>query len=307
MILALFKKFIDCPDKRGRMAHLLFDFSDPKQAKLFPQHGWAINSQGAKILWLPLLRLFKFLRKTLEEKGRSGQSHPSILHDSLAFLATLQNLAITLRELHRVTRLSRNLLGNLDPLTLTADHRAYEMVPLYIDLAFSYLRRTPDLLVMACRPLLFEHWQSVPQKFKDWIANLSQLESRKPLCDFTILSEAVSNHTEWFNAVRGRALLPGKKGIKDALENRAVQLRVVKQKRGSNRPRFTVMVNSKARDVERDEDMLARINEAITGLCRLMTGIHAAIGVGSRYQLGDQLLLLGNDEDIVGYWPQIGS
>jgi hypothetical protein len=307
MVLALFKTFINRSDKRGRMAHLLFDFSDPKQAKLFPQHGWAINSQGAKILWLPLLRLFKFLRKTLEEKGRSGQSHPGIVHDSLAFLATLQNLAITLRELHRITRLSCNLPGNLDPVTLTADHRAYEMAPLYIDLAFSYLRRTPDLLVMACRPLLFEHWQSVPQKFKDWIANLSQLESHKPLCDFTILSEAVSNHTEWFNAVRGRSPLPGKKGIRDALEHRAVQLRVVKQKRGSIRPRFTVMVQSRAREVERDKDILLRLTESIAGLCRLMTGIHTAIGVGSRYQWGDQLIVLGNDEDIVGYWPQIGT
>jgi hypothetical protein len=307
MVLALCRKFTYWSDKRGRMKQLLFDFYDQNQAKLFPEHGWAINSQGVKILWLPLLGLFEFLRKTLQEKGRLRQSHPGIVHNSLAYLATLQNLAITLRELHRMTRLSNRDPGNLDPVRLTADHRAYEMAPLYIDLAFSYLRRTPDLLAMACRPLLFEHWQLVPQRFKDWIANLSHLESRKPLCDFTILSEAVSNHTEWFNVLRGRSPLSGKKGVSDALEHRAVQLRVVKQHSGSSQPRFTVMVQSRARDVERGHDMLPRLTESIAGLCRLMTGIHAAIGVGNRYQWGDQFVLVGNDEDTVGYWPQIGT
>jgi hypothetical protein len=67
------------------------------------------------------------------------------------------------------------------------------------------------------------------------------------------------------------------------------------------------MVQSRARDVERDKDILLRLTKSIAGLCRLMTGIHAAIGVGSRYQRDDQLVLLGNDEDIVGYWPQIGT
>ena len=42
------------------MARLEYDFADPNEAGLFPTHGWAINSQGVKILWCPLHRLVAF-------------------------------------------------------------------------------------------------------------------------------------------------------------------------------------------------------------------------------------------------------
>ena len=289
------------------MADLLFDFSDSNKAKLFPQHGWATNSQGIKILWCPLVRLLQFPNRTLQEKGKSGKSHPGIAHSSLAFAATLKNLAITLRELHQVTRLSCGHPVNLDPVTLTADHRAFEMAPLYIDLTFSYLRRIADLLVMACSPLLFEHWQSVPQKFKNWGTNVSQLKTHRPLCDFTVLHEAVVNHSGWFNELRGTSPLTRKKGIRDALEHRPVRFLLGKQQTGNNRPRFKITLDSRAGDVEIHKDILPRITESVAGLCHLMTGIHSAISVGSKYEWGAQMAIVGDDDDIVGYWPKIGA
>lgn len=124
------------------------------------------------MLWFPICRLLRFPIETLRKKGRSGSSHPGITHSSLAFLDTLHKLALTLRELHQMIRLSCDHPVNLELATLTADHRANEMTPLYIDLAFSYLRRIADLLVMACGPLLFEDWKSVPQKYKKFHRNI---------------------------------------------------------------------------------------------------------------------------------------
>ena len=65
------------------------------------------------------------------------------------------------------------------------------------------------------------------------------------------------------------------------------------------------MLDSRAGDVEIHKDILPHISDSVAGLCRLMTGIHAAIGVASQYEWADYLSLVGTDDDIVGYWPQI--
>jgi hypothetical protein len=179
------------------------------------------------------------------------------------------------------------------------------MVPLYVDLTFSYLRRIPDLLVVACRPLLFAHWQSAPGTFKEWVADVGRLASYNPSCNFSILRETLVNHSAWFHELRDISPVTGKKGIRDALEHRGVVLLVNKQQSGDNRPRYTVMLHSQAQDVEIHKDILPHISDSVAGLCRLMTGIHAAIGVGSQYEWRDYLRLVGTDDDIVGYWPQI--
>lgn len=192
-----------------------------------------------------------------------------------------------------------------DPEALTVDLRAMEIVPLYVDLAFTYLRRLPDRLVVACRPLLFNHWQSVPRAFKEWISDADRLASYKPSCNFHILREALIDNSAWFNELRDISPVTGKKGIRDAFEHRGVRLLVGKQQAGDERARFTVMIDSRASDVDIHKNILSRIPDSLIGLFRLMAGIHSAIGFGSQYEWGDFLSLVGTDDDIVGYWPQI--
>jgi hypothetical protein len=285
------------------MARLEYDFADPTEAKLFPSHGWAVNSQGVKILWCPLKR---FLETTLRRKAGSGSLAPKTAGNAAAFSETLRKLARTLRELHQVIRTScDNPCSVHDPGALTADDRAMEMVPLYVDLAFTYLRRLPDLLVVASRPVLFDHWQSVPMDFSCWVSHVDDLASHKPSSDFTVLREAIVHHSGWFNELRDTSPLTGKKGIRDTLEHRRVRLLVGKQQAGDDRPRYTVMIDSPDPDVGIHKDILHRISDSVAGLCHLMTGIHSAIGVGSQYEWGDVLSLVGTDDDIVAYWPKI--
>jgi hypothetical protein len=269
-------------------------------------HGWAINSQGIKILWCPLNRLLAYPGEVLRKKG-SPRIFPTATNlYALPFSETLRKLAITLRELHQAVRISCDSPCMVEDIeALHADHRAFEMVPIFIDSAFAYLRRLPDLLVPACSPLLFEDWQSVPREFKGWIKKLDWLESRKPTCNITVLQETLVNHSAWFNELRDKSPTTGKKGIRDTLEHRSVRLVVGKQQVEDGRPHYTVTLDSRSSDVAIHKDILPYITDSVTGLCRLMTGIYTALNVGNRYEWGDFLGLVGNDDDIVGYWPQI--
>lgn len=285
------------------MVKLKYDFADQEQAKGFPAHGWAINSQGVKILWCPLQRM---ITTTLLTKSNSGSLPGGTYLNALPFFDTLQKLATTLRELHQAVRVSCDHPCTTDnPEALTVDFRAMEIVPLYVDLTFTYLRRIPDLLVVACRPLMFDHWQSVPPAFKDWISDPDHLANYKPSCNFDILRKALIDHSAWFNELRGVSPVTGKKGIRDALEHRGVRLLVGKGQTGDRRPRFTVMIDSRASDVDIHKDIFPHIPDSVGGLCRLMAGIHSAKGIGNQYESGDFLSLMGTDDDIVGYWSQI--
>jgi hypothetical protein len=285
------------------VARLKYDFADQEQAKQFPAHGWAINSQGVKILWCPLTRL---IATTLQTKSVSGSLPRGTWLDVLPFSETLQKLATTLRELHQAVRVScDHPCTTENPEALTVDHRAMEIVPLYVDLAFTYLRRIPDLLVVACRALLFDHWQSVPRAFKDWISDPDRLATHKPSCDFDVLRKVLIDHSAWFNELRDVSPVTGKKGIRDALEHRGVRLLVGKQQAGDMRPSFAVVTDSRAGDVDIHKDILPCIPDSVAGLCLLMAGVHSATRIGNQYEWGDFLSLVGTDDDIVGYWPQL--
>jgi hypothetical protein len=285
------------------MARLKADFADQEQARRFPAHGWAINSQGVKILWCPLKHL---IATTLMTKRDSGSLPGGVYLDALPFFETLEKLAATLRELHQAVRVSCDHSCTMEsPEAFTVDLRAMEIVPLYVDLAFTYLRRIPDLLVVACRALLFDHWESVPRAFKDWISDPDRLATHEPSCNFDVLRKALIDHSAWFNGLRGVSPVTGKKGIRDALEHRGVRLLVGKQQAGDMRPCFTVEIDSRAGDVDSRRDILPCIRDSVAGLCLLMAGVHSAIGNGNQYEWGDFLSLAGTDDDIVGYWPQI--
>lgn len=285
------------------MVRLKEDFAGQEQAKQFPTHGWAINSQGAKILWCPLKRL---IDTTLRTKRDSGTLPSSAYLNALPFLETLQKLAITLRELHQTVRVSCDYpCFPRNPEALTVDLRSMEIVPLYVDLAFTYLRRIPDLLTVACRPLLFDDWESVPRTFKDWISDPDSLATHKPSCNFDVLRKTLKDHSAWFNELRGVSPATGKKGIRDALEHRRVRLLVGKQQAGDMRPCFTVVADSQDGDVDIHKDILPCIPNSVAGLCLLMAGVHSATSTGNQYEWGDSLSMVGTDDDIVGYWPQI--
>ena len=289
------------------MAVLAYDFSDLEKAKHFPAHGWATNSQGIKLLWCPMLTLLNRHDEALIRDGKVIEIRPAGgLPDGRPFAESLLKLATTLRELHRVVRIAcdRSFV-DAEPETLEEYGKAYELVPLYVDLAFVYLRRLPDLLIDACRPYLFEHWHSIPRAFKEWVAGVDRLRKFNPSCDFEILRRTIDGHSGWFNALRDTSPISGKKGIRDALEHRPVRLEVGARQVGDKRPEITVLARSYAGDVESNRDLVPVIRESVYGLSGLMTGLRSAIGGSGRYERTGAVSLVGIDDDVVGYWPPI--
>ncbi len=161
---------------------------------------------------------------------------------------------------------------------------------------------------MASRPILFEDWQQVPTKFKDWVANVDGISAWTPICNTQILAAAISNHSAWFNVLRDRSPVTGKKGIRDAMEHRGVRLLVSKQQHNDKEPFFTVHIDARAADVEKRQELLRLIPILMADFCKLLTCIHTSIDFGERYDWQDVLGLLGpNHDDVCGYWPEIGS
>ena len=281
------------------MTRLLYDFADKKQAQMYPRHGWAINSHGVKILWLPLLHLVPNI-----QGNEKGLSTDSALH-GLAFCETVRKLAISLQEFHKVIRVSCDHPVSLEHETLNIYHKAQRMVPLYVDLTFVYLRRIADLLTVACRPILFDDWRSAPQKFKKLVSPATDLSSLKPICDLGMLQQTIANHSNWFSALRGTSPTTQKKGVRDALEHRSVRFIVNREQVNDDRPTCTVQLSSPDPDVEDIQDLSSLILCMMADFCELMSGVHAATGRGKGYDRHESLVLVGEDDDLVGYWPEI--
>jgi hypothetical protein len=243
------------------------------------------------------------------EKNASGEIVGAHFNADV-FSELLHRLGVTLRELHANVKVSCDIPINPNAQNQemrNEDFRAMELVPIYIDSVMTYLRRIADRLVIASRPLLFEHWRSVSSKYKDWVDGIEQFSQHNPTCDFDVLSQAVARYSNWFCELRGISDSTGKKGIRDALEHRNVRLMVGKQQAGEAAPRMTVSMYSTSKDVGKRHDILEFVPLAIRGLCQLMTGFHQAIGAGTAYDREDTLFLVGTDDDVVGFWPEIGS
>jgi hypothetical protein len=289
---------------------LEIDIANPEQAALYPAHGWALNSQGLKLLWCPLNLLMAQPHLMLKRVGLSDREVLIRSGQQVSFWPTFHSLVVCLRELHYHTRLACHHFPDMEaPLPTNSDisYRASEVVPLYVDLSFIYLRRIADRLAAEPRPLLFQHWKSVPEEFNNWISDTIRLESHKPLCDFDLLRNALTTNSEWFRRLRGIDDASKKKGVRDALEHRRIRMIVGAQKAGDERPRYTVFLHSRQQDVDDRAELLTELSRAVQGLCKLMEGIHRAVGGAQHYQGGDSVVLIGNDEDITSYWPEIGA
>jgi len=288
------------------MARIETDFSDETIARVYPAHGWATNSQGIDILWLPLIPLLVHPNGKLRGGKRSGILSDGRSVDSTPFAERLDKLVVALHELHKLTRVSCD--SPCSPggqAAMEADSNAFRLAPLYVDLAFSYLRRVPDLLVAAALPLIVANWRSAPADFKSWIAKVDALESCDPAPNFSNLRTTLTTDSAWFAELRAISPSTGKKGIRDALEHRTVRYLVGKQQDADERPRFRITLHSRAGDVDTSTDLLQLVPRCVAGLCRLMTAVHSTIGLTGEYQWTDSRILSGCDTDTVGFWPAL--
>jgi len=288
------------------MTSISFDFANHEQASHYPRHGWAVNSDDRriKLLWFPILNLLwnaGEIRSKLGAKKPLGRNHR---HEHMILFETVRNLAIALRELHlQVRTIEANPLAHGDDVEISRlTLNAHEMTPLFVDLAYVYLRRVADRLVRAVRHVLFNNAEQAPVEFKKLkkdICNKALLNRWEPICDINILRNAITNQTSWFEKLRTEGNRPG---IRDILEHHSVRLSVQTNQAGDNNPELAAYIISGNRF---SSDLISTLREIVAGFCDICSEIQAIVDFGHEYVAADRLIIVGIDDDYTGFWPEI--
>jgi len=270
----------------------------------FPAHGWALNPNGLNLLRFPIC----------------GPLWVRFDPESLVFVQTLRRLVQTLGELHRITRVCSDMpnLGS-DPDRRSVLLKELGNAPLFIDLAYVYLRRLADRLARALRPLLFPDikFGSAPMKFsalRELLSNVEtanrRLDSGK--VDAAMLCSAFFAHSNWYTVLTAN---PDEekgidKGIRDAMEHWSVALQIGQS---GCEPDFKMqtsahlVMRSQGRLLNQNQDLIVELRNGCADLCGLLTGICQSIRLTGNYDRMDYgpTATTGLDEDIVGFWPAI--
>ena len=294
------------------MANLAIDFKDDALVNRYPGHGWAVNSQGTKLLWLPIVRAICGIAYP------NAKSHPLSCNLTLgqvleirAFHETLSKLVLTLREL------SSALEHSSEPAVYASSNEefnerqeALSVVPLYIDLAFIYLRRIADEFTRASRFVLFKHINNAPKKFKDfpkWMPD-ERLEGLGLRVNSENLKKAIINHSGWFGSLNKRSETD--RGIRSSIEHHSVSISMSHSK-GDDDPWNLMVSLGNPMQKEHVSDLVEILKRIVGEMCEFWTGICEAIQIDTKYEMwncpyGDHFGgVIGNDDPITVFWPQL--
>lgn len=234
----------------------------------------------------------------------------------VAYNATMRHFALALRELHKLIRIGSTHVGlnDKDNQGRIESYEASSLVPLFVDLSFIYVRRIADLFAMSSRYVLFKKAGSAPTKYKNLrshIANDKSLSRLAPICNTELLKRAFAYHSGWLDRLRNSTDDCGtaQKGIRDIMEHYATTVSVSHSKAGDGPWRMVVDLGHRSETHSYRPDLIQTLKESIREIASLWTEVCAAAGLqkaeipwGAPY--GDVLMLTGNDDDIIGFWPE---
>jgi hypothetical protein len=289
---------------------LLRDFADDSTASSkYPRHGWARNSQGFRLLWLPILWPIRFPENVRKKKGISQLPGFSIFR-ATGLYDVIRQLLVTLREIKSLERaiVSESLT---DSEGMQRTFRERELLPIYVEAALSYLRRFADRFAIGAGPLLFGNYKSVSSKFRELrkdIRNPTKMAKAQPLCDLNLLRAAFDHHSGWFDilATERDSKVRREGGLRDALEHEGAFTYLGMQHLIDGRQRF--LVSLAAYSIGRPtwrEDLLSTLRHVVDEICSLCCDIHISVGIDGSYHGHDCMLVSGDDEDVTGFWPEI--
>ena len=279
-----------------------------------PEHGWAASKAGVRQLRIPTLTLYQFGGPTY-----SYFTNRNLAGTWLQFRSpyrTMMHLATALKEVHKEAREIMPLVAPHFEDHLASDERderetrlasGQARIEIEILAAIVLLRRLADELVDASRPFLFTHFDSAPKNMKGAVelARKGHLNRAGPRCDPTLLTDLLLNNTEWW------ANLRKDNGIRDILVHKPHLLTV--SGAGSREPgkewryRLDASLTYWTRTGITSVEVFAALRECIAGACDFMTGLYvcAVPAPVSKFDMRDALIVLGQDNDAVGFWPPI--
>ncbi len=293
---------------------IAIDFADPAHTDRVPRHGWAKNSQGLKILWLPILRL---LKEAHERKARLSEPIPRGQSIEIeAFNQTLRHFVLTLRELAKCIRLASVPWYTHDENDeKIASYEARNLIPLHLDLVFVYARRIADHFARASRHVLFKKPEEAPREYKKlrpFIADEAKLRRLDPLCDINVLREAFERHSGWLDklrdSVRADRVSP-LKGIRDIMEHHPIWVTVRHSKVGEGPWELIADLGVPGASSEFRPDLIPVLKAIVSDMADLWTMVCASAALPPAEKLwvapyGDALLTTGNADDAIAFWPE---
>jgi len=295
---------------------LAIDFGDPALAERVPEHGWARNSQGVKLLWLPVLRLISARGGIRTASGEIIPLTQDQIFEMGAFSATVMRFALTLGELGKCVRLAAMpAFHQSDDESFNSNMRAASLLPLYIDLAYVYARRLADRFARSVRYVLFRRHAIAPHRYKilrEDIAHQSSLQRLDPMCNADTLRAAFARHCAWFDRLRDSEDEAGKtrKGIRDIMEHRPVVAHLRYSKVGEERWQMCVDLGHDLSNAEFRGDLISTLRFIVEDMCALWTMVCDSVALVPAQRpwvvpYGDAFLLAGNDDDQTAFWPEI--
>lgn len=289
------------------MPPVLYDFADPSQERMFPAHGWANNTQGVKILWLPIIRL---LNNAQQIRKSSRIQKPITYADSLSGQAFAETLVRLLRSLSEAQYFRRHMISSSrlaeaqEPLPDSI--RAWEMLPLFTDISYVYLRRLADQIARAGQLVLFRKPNQKPTNFGKLrkLILSAKTQDENLLVDRERLIHTFEKHTGWFDTL-ARTENGHSKGIRDALEHRSARILVGVIKTNDEPAEVQVDLLYENLEPNHFPDLFARLKPLVSEFSAFLTALHECVGHGEKYEWHDSRVLTGLDDDSAGFWPEI--
>jgi hypothetical protein len=294
---------------------IALDFADSSRVGRVPRHGWARNSQGVKLLWLPVLRLVHEAHNIRKSKGLPKELSRGQWSEIKAFDQTVRHFALSLRELAKCVRVGS------DPSTDQEDNEKFNtsletssLIPLYVDLAFVYARRLADHFARASRNVLFEFSGSAPMEYKKLrpvVADQVKLQRLVPICDADVLRQAFERHSGWLDKLRKSKDESGESqnGIRDMMEHHPIAVTVHHSQVGDGPWEVIANLGEPGINTSFRSELIPTLKVIVTDMASLWTMVCDSVGLQAAGQLwvapyGDAVLLSGNDDDSTAFWPE---
>lgn len=294
---------------------ICLDFADPSRATHVPEHGWAKNSQGTKLLWIPVLRLVHQAPNIRKANGLHEELSWGQWSEIRAFEQMVRHFTLTLRELAKRVRLGSDpCFDKGDTEEWNTSHEAASLIPLFVDLAFIYVRRLADHFARASRHVLFTHSRSAPTQYKKLrviIANKRNLQRLDPICDCALLQMAFERHSGWLDKLRDSTKEDGElqKGIRDIMEHHAVAVKVQHSRVEGEPWQVIARLGEPGINPSFRPDLIPLLKVIVADMASLWTLVCSAASLPSAERLwvapyGDAVILPGNDDDTTAFWPE---
>jgi hypothetical protein len=281
---------------------IAFNIADAAKSSKYPRHGWAENSDGFHLLWLPFVGILRNVTDVRRAKGLTADLSSGDIHAIDAFYACLSNLVVALREMAQVEREDGTfLIDNNDE--LTKRYRTEELYILYLESVFTHLRRLADRFAAASRVILFSNPGTASTEFKKLkkaVFDANSLARMKPTVNLAALQAAFRDHTRWFDDLRNSHT---REGIRDQMEHRSVRLLIGRQRANEGPVVRTAYLARSSGDIDMERELSKLLRLFLLDLCEFLTGVHTAVGFGEAYERLDNFLVFGVDADVVHWWP----